>query len=162
MYMHEVPSCCAAKVAVSFDENNSDRTDHRWGDTRADSPHVVFKWVKEKIATCKKNGDAILMFNTKSDQVMINEVLFLLGAESTGWLKKTKHLETNLRTWWFPLHEYRTPDGNITTLREKHKDELRAFMAEARDLTTSEKYADEIWGRVNDEQMAAIAEMGKE
>ncbi len=129
MMMTIMPKCCTARLAVSFDKTNGSNTHDVFGDTPAETPTNVLDWVKTAVIQCKRKGYATLLFNTKSDQVMINEVLILLGADHTPWMRKTKHLETKLRTWWFPLFEYEMPGGSLGTLRKDREEHWSAEMA---------------------------------
>lgn len=125
MYLQQMPHCCTAKLAIAFDEmNGQGQPGAAMSNTFPESRTVVLKWVREKIIKCKRDGEAILLFNTKHDQVMINEVLLLLGAKHTPWLTKTKHLETKLRTWWFEIYTYEMPAGGLATLRKAKEVEL--------------------------------------
>ncbi len=162
MIRFEVASCCSAKLLVGFDDNNADFNNNKFGSKAPTNRVTVFKWVKEQIKEAKMEGEAILMINTRSTQVMINEVLFLLGASHTPWMKKTKHLDTELRVWWFPIHEYETPAGSLELLQEQQAEDLKAFLEDCEERSPGEDHEDEVANEDHHQQHLAAENMGKE
>ena len=101
------PLCCTARVLCDFgQDDNSEGVEGEYH-----SKDNLVDRINAAIEQRKEEGLGCLTAMTTSTQETANIVLQELGFQSSEWMDKPEHPETQLKLWWLPLHPKSKEEG---------------------------------------------------
>lgn len=95
------PFCCTGEVIYKFGQSPTNATGHivpKESELRAE--------IIEALNTYKAYGYAFICATLNQEQKVARKVLYNMGFKYSGWMSKTKHSETDVRLYWFPLEKW--------------------------------------------------------
>ena len=99
MQIQSFPACCTALVLSHFSGSAVSVNAYQ----PATSTEELIDYMLQNIIHYPSH--AVITATTNNQQVYINSGLELMGFQSTPWLEKGAHPETQIKLWWLPIRD---------------------------------------------------------